>query len=222
MKCQTLPLVPMAADPIKEEFDYVRRNAPQDSYHSLGLPMGWMSLCDPDYTRYSLTARKGFLRLLPTTTDLSETASPTFVARRQTELNFTATALLDLTHLSEGMQAGITAYAAPLNHYDVVAEKHNGQIVIKSNVRLGQTSHSEKELTLSGTRAYLRITSDKDFYYMAASADGTNYTPLAKMEYRFLSTETIGGFTGVMLGLFAQSTQASTEGYVDIDWFEYK
>ena len=41
------------------------------------------------------------------------------------------------------------------------------------------------------------------------------------MEYRFLSTETIGGFTGVMLGLFAQSN-SKTNGYVDIDWFEYK
>ena len=221
MKCRTLPLVPMAKDPIKEEFDYIKRNVPKDSYHSLGLPMGWMSLCNPDYTKYSLSERKGWLRLRPSTTDLSTTANPTFVARRQTELNFSATALLDLSHLTEGMQAGITAYAAPLNHYDVVAEKRNGTIYIKSNVRLGQTSHSEKDFPLNGTRAYLRITSDKDYYYLQASSDGTNFIELAKMEYRFLSTETIGGFTGVMLGLFTQSN-SKTNGYVDIDWFEYK
>ena len=221
MKCRTLPLVPMAKDPIKEKFDYIKRNVPKDSYHSLGLPMGWMSLCNPDYTKYSLSERKGWLRLRPSTTDLSTTANPTFVARRQTELNFSATALLDLSHLTEGMQAGITAYAAPLNHYDVVAEKRNGTIYIKSNVRLGQTSHSEKDFPLNGTRAYLRITSDKDYYYLQASSDGTNFIELAKMEYRFLSTETIGGFTGVMLGLFAQSN-SKTNGYVDIDWFEYK
>ena len=248
MLCKTLPLVPMAKDPVKEEFNYVERNAPKDSYHSLGMPMAWMSLCNPDYTRYSLKERKGFLRLYPTTTDLSMTASPTFVARRQTELNFTATALFDLSHLTESMQAGITAYAAPLNHYDVVAEKRDGQIYIKSNVRLGQTSHSEKEFAIDGTRAYLRITSDQQFYHMMASTDGINFTELAKMEYRFLSTETIGGFTGVMLGLFTQcskeaigsarsagsgqagspqmdsarSTGSGQDGYVDIDWFEYK
>ena len=221
MKCRTLPLVAMPKDPIREEFDYIKRNAPKDSYHSLGLPMGWMSLCNPDYSRNSLTERKGWLRLRPSTADLSETASPTFIARRQTELNFTATALFDLSHLSEGMQAGITAYAAPLNHYDVVAEKRNGQIIIKSNVRLGQTSHSEKEFTLSGTRAYLRITSDKDFYYLQASSDGKDFVELAKMEYRFLSTETIGGFTGVMLGLFAQCGNEKGAGYADVDWFEY-
>jgi alpha-N-arabinofuranosidase len=119
------------------------------------------------------------------------------------------------------MQAGITAYAAPLNHYDVVIERRGGKLYAKSNVRLGQTAHSENEILLSGEKAYLRITSDKDFYYMQASSDGTNYTTLAKMEYRFLSTETIGGFTGVMLGIFAQSKN-ETNGYVDIDWLEYK
>jgi alpha-N-arabinofuranosidase len=222
MKCKTLPLVTLAQEPEKEEFDYIKRNAPKDSYHSLGLPMGWMSLCNPDYAKYSLTDRKGWLRLHPSTTDLSETASPTFIARRQTELTFSATALFDLSHLCEGMQAGITAYAAPLNHYDVVAERKGGKIVVKSNVRLGQTSHVEKEMPLAGDHAYLRIASDKDFYYMMASSDGVNFTPLAKMEYRFLSTETIGGFTGVMLGLFAQGSQDAVDGYVDIDWFEYK
>ena len=219
MLCKTLPLVPMTLEPEREEFNYVKRNAPADSYHSLGLPMGWMSLCNPDYTKYSLTERKGFLRLRPSTIDLSETANPTFVARRQTELNFTATALFDLSHLTEGMQAGITAYAAALNHYDVVAECRGGKLFVMSVVRLGQTSHSEKEVPLDGDKAYLRITSDKDFYYMQVSSDGTNFTTLAKMEYRFLSTETIGGFTGVMLGLFAQSKD-QTDGYVDIDWFE--
>ena len=117
------------------------------------------------------------------------------------------------------MQAGITAYAAPLNHYDVVAERKDGKVYVKSNVRLGQTGHVEKEIPLTSDHAYLRITSDKDFYYMMASSDGVNFTQLAKMEYRFLSTETIGGFTGVMLGLFTQCSQKAINGYVDIDWF---
>jgi alpha-N-arabinofuranosidase len=39
------------------------------------------------------------------------------------------------------------------------------------------------------------------------------------MDYRYLSTEVIGGFTGVMLGLFAQGEDG--DGYADFDWFEY-
>ena len=90
-------------------------------------------------------------------------------------------------------------------------------------MRLGQTNHSENnQITLNGNYAYLRITSDKDYYYMMASTDDASYITLAKMEYRYLSTETNGGFTGVMLGLFAQSNSENDKGYVDIDWFEYE
>jgi alpha-N-arabinofuranosidase len=41
------------------------------------------------------------------------------------------------------------------------------------------------------------------------------------MDFRYVSTEVIGGFTGVMLGLLAQSISPDNM-YADFDWFEYK
>ena len=52
---------------------------------------------------------------------------------------------------------------------------------------------------------------------MQVSTDGKSFATLAKMDFRYLSTEVIGGFTGVMLGLFAQGEAGSA----DFDWFEY-
>lgn len=222
MKCKTMAQVPMPLDPVKEEFEFIKRNSPKDSYHSIGLPMGWHSIGNPDFSKYSLSERKGWLRLRPASETLDKATSPTFVARRQTELKFEATVLVDLSHLSDCMQAGLTAYAAPLNHYDVVAEKSNGQIVLKSNIRLGAMSHTDNEITIKGTKAYLRITSDKDYYYLQASADARTFTTLARMDFRYLTTEVIGGFTGVMLGVFAHSSDPLDKGYVDFDWLEYK
>ena len=220
MDCQTLPQVQMPADPIREEFNFVKRPVPADSYASLGLAMGWHSIGNPELSCYSLTERKGWLRLKPTTTTLDKATSPTFVARRQTEKRFTSTTLLDASHLNEGMQAGITAYAAPLNHYDVLVERKDGYLVVRPNIRLGELSHSAKELKLKGNKAYLRISSDGAYYYMQVSADGMTFETLAKMDFRYLSTEVIGGFTGVMLGVFAQGE--STDGIADFNWFEYK
>ena len=220
MDCPTLPQVQMPADPIREEFNFVKRHVPDDSYASLGLAMGWHSIGNPDFSRYSLTERKGWLRLKPTTTTLDQATSPTFVARRQTEKRFSSTTLLDASRLSEGMQAGITAYAAPLNHYDVLVEKKDGHLVVRPNIRLGELAHSAKEMTLKGNKAYLRISSDGAYYYMQASADGKTFETLAKMDFRYLSTEVIGGFTGVMLGVFTQGE--NTNGVADFDWFEYK
>ena len=220
MDCPTLPQVQMPADPIREEFNFVKRHVPDDSYASLGLAMGWHSIGNPDFSRYSLTERKSWLRLKPTTTTLDQATSPTFVARRQTEKRFSSTTLLDASRLSEGMQAGITAYAAPLNHYDVLVEKKDGHLVVRPNIRLGELAHSAKEMTLKGNKAYLRISSDGAYYYMQASADGKTFETLAKMDFRYLSTEVIGGFTGVMLGVFTQGE--NTNGVADFDWFEYK
>jgi alpha-N-arabinofuranosidase len=219
MKCNTLPQAQKPLDPIREEFKYVKRDVPADSYSSIGLPWGWMSIGNPDYSRYSLTEREGWLRLHPTSTPLDAATSPTFVARRQTELRFCATALIDASHLAEGSQSGITAYAAPLNHYDVMVVRKTGKLFVKSNIRVGALSHTSQPVELKDTQVYIRISSDKDYYYMQVSTDGKSFSTLSKMDFRYLSTEVIGGFTGVMLGLFAQGDD--DDGYADFDWFEY-
>ncbi len=221
MHCTTLPQVPMPLDPVREEFNYVKRDVPADSYSSIGLPWGWHSIGNPDYSRYSLTERKGWLRLKPTATTLDKATSPSFVARRQTEKVFTATTLLDASHIGEGMQAGITAYAAPLNHYDVIVEKRDRKLYAKSNIRIGELAHCDKEVPLNSNKVYLRITSDAAYYYMQVSDDGKRFHTLGKMDFRYVSTEVIGGFTGVMLGVFAQCTFPDNM-YADFDWFEYK
>lgn len=222
MNCRTLPLWPMPEDPMREEFDYVDRKAPKASFNSLGLPMGWHGIGNVDLSRYSVKERKGWLRLKPTLTTLDEATSPTFLARRQTEQRFTATAKVDAKHIGEGMRGGITAYAAPLNHYDAVVERRNGKLYAHSRIRIGELTHTDEAVELKGNTVYLRITSDQAYYYMEVSDDEKTYHTLAKMDYRYLSSEVIGGFTGVMLGLFAETEKPDEAGYLDVDWMEYE
>jgi alpha-N-arabinofuranosidase len=45
---------------------------------------------------------------------------------------------------------------------------------------------------------------------------------LGKMNTRYLSTETAGGFTGVVLGLYAVSASKESKMYADFECFKYK
>jgi alpha-N-arabinofuranosidase len=51
------------------------------------------------------------------------------------------------------MQAGVTAYAIPLNHYDVLVEKKDGNLVVRPNIRLGELAYSAKEKKLKDNKA---------------------------------------------------------------------
>jgi len=45
---------------------------------------------------------------------------------------------------------------------------------------------------------------------------------LGKLDTRYLSTEVAGGFTGVMIGLYASSNGKASKAKAYYDWFEYQ
>lgn len=45
---------------------------------------------------------------------------------------------------------------------------------------------------------------------------------LGRMNTRYISTETAGGFTGIMLGLYAVSGSQTSKAYADFEYFDYE
>jgi len=84
-----------------------------------------------------------------------------------------------------------------------------------------ELTHTAAEITIPDGKIYLQVKGDKDFYYFAYSTDGTTYKPLGKMNVRYISSETAGGFTGIYLGLYATSISKSSKAFADFDRFEY-
>lgn len=208
MECTTLPQVEMPEEPVKDEFDKEK------------LELYWSYLCNPHTENYSLSERKGYIRLKASPISIDELGSPTFIGRRQTEINFRATAAVDISHIQNGTSTGLTAYAARLNHYDVRITREGNQNYVEAYLRVGQIGHIEKRIPIQAQTVYLRIEGDTNFYYLSYSEDNKHFEPLCKMDYRYLSTETIGGFTGVHFGLYIQS-KSPADSYADFDWFEY-
>ena len=208
MDCQTLPQVKVPEKPSKDDFEETK------------LSDDWNYLCIPAFKNYSLTEKKGSLRLKASTVSLDEIDSPTFVGRRQQHTDFCATAALDFSGIKNDSKAGLTTYMTSNYRYDLSVKCVNGKYTLSLSYYLGTLKHIEKEVSLSGKDIFLRVEGSNDFYTYSFSTDNKDFQKLGNIDTRFLSSETAGGFTGVYLGIFAQSEQDNAS-YADFDWFEY-
>ena len=106
-------------------------------------------------------------------------------------------------------------------HYDLMVKQlPNNKQAVTLYYRLGNMGHTEKEVIIPNGKVYLRIIGDNDYYNFYYSTNDKDYTFLEKMDVRFLSSETAGGFTGIYFGLYA-AAQGEQKGSVDFKWFDY-
>ena len=186
------------------------KNSPDWDFNNPELGVEWNWIGIPVKGNYSLTENSGFLRIKGSEKKLDDYGcSPTFVGRRQEDIDFRATTRMQA---KGNGNAGMTAYLCPSAHYDLfVSDKK-----LKLRYRLNDLCHEEDVCQVTDDFIYLRIKGNAETYTFSYSLDGTHYTEAGRMNTRYLSTETNGGFTGVYLGLFAEG---NTEA--DYDNFKY-
>ena len=143
------------------------------------------------------------------------------MGKRQQHICFDAETCLETRGLKPGDRAGITVYRRDSYHYDLYVTQRDGQFLLEVGYSLESLRFRETVATLSSDRVYLKVEGNAGYYRLLYSTDGIRYETAAVYNSRFLSTETVGGFTGTYLALFAGSNQP-TGGYADFDWFDYQ
>ena len=128
-----------------------------------------------------------------------ENDSPSFYGLRQTAFDFTLTTDVKPEN---GCQAGLTVFMKEDGHYDLLYDGEN----ILLTYRLGRILHTAAKVKYPDSKGIrLKIVGNKDcytFYYAEINTD--DWHQLDAVDTRFISTETIGGFTGVILALHAK------------------
>ncbi len=207
---KTLPTHPWPTAPTRDDFDA----------DELGLQ--WIYLRNPVAENYSLTERKGFLRLRGSEKNLFDVASPTFVARRQQHFDFTATASLEFEPKNENEEAGLTLLMTNEHHYDFFITQRGGQrvLVVKYNLELIQQSAAQTPLAPGAVQ--LRITGTKELYHFSCSQNGALFHEIAKVNTRYLGTEVTSGYNGVVIGLYATGNGRPCAAPADFDWLDYQ
>ncbi|MGA1977941.1 MAG: glycoside hydrolase 43 family protein [Bacteroidales bacterium] len=183
----------------------------------LGLQWGWNH--NPDSTKWSLTQKPGYLRLITgkVVSNLSEatnTLTQRPFANYNQDIPTTAVTKLKVNKMKNGDIAGLAVFQNPNAYIGVKKENKSRYIIMVNN---GKTIDS---VAMNKTVLYLRTIA-------------SNATSRASFEYSFdnrifnklgddlLMRFSLSIFTGNKFCLFNYATK-ETGGYVDFDWFRVK
>jgi len=168
----------------------------------------WCFLRLPVMKNYLLDNNK--IRLMGTEISLDAADSPTWIGLRQKD--FKAVITCDVK-IQDG-EAGITLYMDENHHYDLYIRRNDNSFEVIVRLCIGNIKSIEHKLDLSETKsASLRIEADPENYRFFTKI-GDKDILLGDAFTRYLSSEVAGGFTGVMIGLYAY-------GQGDIDYAEF-
>ena len=181
------------------------------------LPLIWQWNHNPDNKHWSLTARKGYLRITTGRVDTSIFLAKNMLTQRTIGPVCAGSISLDVSNMKDGDFAGLCLLQ---KNYGVVGVRINGneESIVMINATGGKPVEAAT-LPLTQKTIYFKAECDftdkkdvADFFY---SLDGNTWNPIGtqlKMAY------TLPHFMGYRFGLFNYATK-DTGGFVDFDWF---
>ncbi len=193
--------------------------ATNDHFRDYKIGLQWAWNHNPDYSKFSLFERPGYLRLRTASVvnDLSHsrnTLTQRIFGYQSDHIPSYATIKIDVENMIDGDIAGLTAFTKPETYIAVRKEGSNKRFIVKTdnNVVTGNVINQKEVYLRLITQFKYRGINKGQFYY---SLDNLSYYPLGpEFELKY----TYDFFVAPRYGLFNFATK-SLGGYVDIDWF---
>lgn len=181
------------------------------------LPLVWQWNHNPDNSLWSVTARKGYLRLITGRVDEDFQLAKNTLTQRTIGPVSSATTSVDVSNMKDGDFAGLCLLQKNYGQVGVKVEG-NAKYIVMVNASSGKPEEVAK-VPLAQNVVYFKASCDftnrrdvADFFY---SLDGKTWNPIGtqlKMAY------TIPHFMGYRFGLFNYATK-QPGGFVDFDYF---
>jgi len=181
------------------------------------LPLVWQWNHNPDNRSWSLTARKGYLRITTSRTDTSILLAKNMLTQRTIGPVCTGSTSIDISNMKDGDFAGLCLLQ---KNYGVVGVRisDNHRYIVMINATGGNPVEAA-QISLNQKTVYFKAECDftdkkdvADFFY---SMDGKSWKQIGtqlKMAY------TLPHFMGYRFGLFNYATK-NEGGYADFDFF---
>jgi len=211
MPAPNLPQHPWKMEPARDDFD------------NTNLLLEWNFLRNPYEDDYSLAERPGYLRLWGSAVTMNDQDSPAFVGRRQSDLACQVSTRLSFNAQRENEEAGLIVRGNSKNHYDLGITRHDGKReAFFRKIQDGKTSGPVRYGSIGSGEIILSVKALPLSYEFFCQSPYGRPKSLGTALTRDLSSEKIGGFTGVYLGIYATGNGQTNSIPADFDWFEYR
>lgn len=181
------------------------------------LPLVWQWNHNPVLQLWSVSERKGYLRLRTGRIDTAFPSARNTLTQRTIGPTCTGMTSLDISNMKDGDFAGLCLLQKNYGLIGVRSER-NRKLIVMQNESTGTTNEVEIKLPGQGNvffKAVCDFKNMKDSAHFSYSTDGKNWTPFGtplRMSY------TLPHFMGYRFGLFNYATR-QIGGYVDFDFF---
>jgi len=174
----------------------------------------WCYLRNCEKENYCFENRKLYLR--GTDISLNEIGRPTFIGVRQSEFY----TYLYVEVEGDAKESEITFYMDECQHYDLFYEQEEGAVALR--IHVGDAEQIVGKLALDkGEKAILEVVSDNENYRFYGSRKGERHF-IGKARTKYLSSEVAGGFTGVLMGLYAVDARRGQACFSKLNWIQRK
>ena len=171
----------------------------------------WMHIMHPVKENYRAENGRLILRGNGLGLDTQE-GSPSTILRRQER----ATVTMETTvRMLEDGEAGLCLYQIFCGHAGIYISKKAGKQEVTVRYRIRGVEHEAARVPMASDSVKFRITGFDDRYDFEM-LDAGAWKCLASLDVALLSTEVVGGFTGVTTGPFCK------EGTAEFDYFRYE
>ena len=187
-----------------------------DEFNSSRLGPQWEWNHNSDDSAWSLTERKGFLRLKAMPAKGLLTAHNTLTECMQDE-DLEVTIRLDLAGMKDGVHAGLSMFEKGASGLEIVQE--NGVRTLRLfhlNVPAGANTNEGTKLSANLLELRVAVRADRATYSYSED-EGSTFHPFGQE-----ASLTFSWWKGTRPAIFSYTSASKPEGWVDVDWVHYR
>lgn len=192
----------------------------RDEFEKSEFDSSWNFVRNLDKSRWSLSERKGFLRLKGSTVTLDDTeVAPVIIGRKQVLNDFEATTEIDFQPAKDNEIAGISLRQNERHHYEFGIRKKGSERELFLRFVTGSNRNVANTFPLPNGSIKLKVRGFPKYYRFSFAVGNGEFTEIGGIETKYLEGE--NGLQNVNIGLFASGNGVESTTNADFNWFDF-